>query len=86
MWQYEGPLDATRMSQEELSKEELDDRVRSITSIKAAEPCQLDGPVSPFSSNNPLLEVSLFALIFEFCHLFLLVSMPVLNISFSAYV
>ena len=38
MWQYEGVLDSSRMSQEELSKNELVTHVRSITSIKASDP------------------------------------------------
>ena len=59
MWQYEGAHDASRMSPDELSKNELDTHVRSITSIKATDPCNLDCPVTPYGADNPLLEVSL---------------------------
>ena len=60
MWQYEGPLDSTRMNQEELSKNELIAHVRSITSTKASEPCNVDCPVVPYGAEKPLTEVSKF--------------------------
>ena len=71
MWQYEGAHDASRMSPDELSKNELDTDVRSITSIKATDPCNLDCPVTPYGADNPLLEVSLAFMYFlssGFCH------------------
>ena len=58
MWQYEGVLDSSRMSQEELSKNELVTHVRSITSLKASDPCNVDCPVTPYGVDNPLPEVS----------------------------
>ena len=58
MWQYEGVLDSSRMSQEELSKNELVTHVRSITSIKASDPCNVNFPVTLYGVDNPLPEVS----------------------------
>ena len=58
MWEYEGALDATRMSKEELSKNELVSHVRSITSTKSSEPCNVDCPVDPYGAEKPLPEVS----------------------------
>ena len=58
MWEYEGALDATRMSKEELSKSELVSHVRSITSTKSSEPCNVDCPVTPYGPDKSLEEVS----------------------------
>ena len=58
MWEYEGALDATRMSKEELSKSELVSHVRFITSTKSSEPCNVDCPIDPYRAEKPLLEVS----------------------------
>jgi len=58
MWQYEGPLDSTRMNKEELSRSELVAHVRSITSTKSSEPCNVDCPVTPYGAEKPLPEVS----------------------------
>ena len=57
MWQYEGPNDATRMSPEELSRNELLAHVRSITNLTAADPCNVDCSITPYGMENPLLEV-----------------------------
>ena len=58
MWEYEGALDATRMSKEELSKSELVSNVRSITSTKSSEPCNVDCPVTSYGPDRPLEEVT----------------------------
>ena len=57
MWQYEGAHDYTRMSPEELSKNELLAHVRSITNLTAADPCNVDCPIAPYGLENPLLQV-----------------------------
>ena len=67
MWQYEGMLDSSRMSQEELSKNELVAHVRSITSIKSSDPCNADCPVTPYGPDKPLPEVS--TTVCVICHL-----------------
>ena len=58
MWHYEGVLDSSRMNQEELSKNELVAHVRSITSIKSSDPCNVDCPVTPYGTDRPFPEVS----------------------------
>jgi hypothetical protein len=59
MWAYEGASDSTRMSPEELSRNELVTHVRHITSLTTADPCNIDCPVTPYGAENPLLEVCL---------------------------
>jgi Putative gypsy type transposon len=60
MWEYEGAGDATRMSPEELSRSEVVAHVRSITNLKADDPCQIDTSVDPYGLENPLPEVCMF--------------------------
>ena len=59
MWRYEGPLDATRMSNVELSPNELDAHVKYITSIKADEVIDFNSSIAPFGLENALPEVSI---------------------------
>lgn len=49
MWAREG---------EELDDEEVESKVRSITSLRAADPCNVKCPVEPYGPKNPLPEVS----------------------------
>ena len=58
MWEYEGALNVTRMNKDELSKSELVSHVRSITSTKSSEPCNVECPVIPYGAERPLEEVS----------------------------
>ena len=58
MWAYEGVQDSSRMSTEELSKNELVAHVRSITSLRSSDPCNVDCPVTPYGAEKPLEEVS----------------------------
>jgi hypothetical protein len=57
MWQYEGPLDTSRMSAVELSEKELGALVKKITSIKASEKLNLKFSHVPYGPNNALPEV-----------------------------
>ena len=59
MWRYEGPLDATRMSNVELSPNELDAHVKYITSIKADEVIDFNSSVAPFGLENALPAVNI---------------------------
>ena len=55
MWEYSGPKDVTRTKADELSRDEFDTRIRTITNIVGEET-----PVhaaQPFTSDNPPTEV-----------------------------
>ena len=57
MWEFEGAGDSTRMSSEELSRNELVNHVRHITSLTTSDKCDVDCPIEPYGLENPLLEV-----------------------------
>ena len=63
MWAYEGAHDATRLSDVELSANELDTLVKSVTSYTAEATVDYAFAIDPFSLENPLSEVSSFSLI-----------------------
>ena len=58
MWEFQGVNDPTRLSEEEPSKKEVETRVRSLTTLKASDSCDLDQPVAPLDATNKLPEVS----------------------------
>ena len=58
MWAYEGTHDATRISAVELSANELDTLVKSVTSYTAEATFNYACATDPFSWENPLPEVS----------------------------
>ena len=58
MWEVQGVNDPTRLSSAVLSDEEVMQKVRAITSLRAADPCNVKCPVVPYGSENPLPEVS----------------------------
>jgi len=60
MWQYEGPLDSTRMSQVELSEKELGAQVKKITTIKNSTKIDLSFKVLPYGPGNAFPEVCIF--------------------------
>jgi len=70
MWEYEGASDSTRMSPEELSRNELLSHVRSITNLTQDKPCNVDCPVAAYGLENPLLEVRMLCIMLAFrsCH------------------
>lgn len=56
MWGYEGPLDPTRTRKEDLSNDELESRVRAITTLKIDDPCTGRPPVAPYGEGKDLSE------------------------------
>jgi hypothetical protein len=60
MWAYSGASDPTRVRNEELSTNELEDNVRAITKIKASDPCDAIPPVAPFEASNAPTMVNFF--------------------------
>ena len=60
MWAYEGAHDATRISVVELSANELDTLVKSVTSYTAEATVNYAFATDPFSLENPLHAVSSF--------------------------
>ena len=59
MWEFEGAGDSTRMSPEELSRNELVNHVRHITNLTTGDKCDVDCPIEPYGAENPLPEVCL---------------------------
>ena len=57
MWADEGPSDPNRMFASELSDEEVVQKVKSITSLRAADPCNVKCPTIPYGADNRLPEV-----------------------------
>ena len=60
MWADEGPSDPSRMFSTELSNEEVVQKVKSITSLRAADPCNVNCPITPYGVENRLPEVIFF--------------------------
>ena len=58
MWMYAGLQDPSRTSAEEISVEELEMRVRQITNLKRDDSFVESTAATPFSSENPLPEVT----------------------------
>ena len=52
-----------RESGDELDDEEVESKVRSITSLRAADTCSVKCPVEPYGPNNPVPEVSVLNLV-----------------------
>ena len=59
LYEYAGAADATRVSAEELSAGEVEARVCALTMLKVGETHIFDPRVAPFSSENPVPEVTL---------------------------
>ena len=59
LYEYAGAADTTRVSAEELSAGEVEARVCALTMLKVGETHAFDPPVTPFSAENPVPEVSL---------------------------
>ena len=59
MWADEGPSDPSRMFAGELTDEEVVQKVKSITSLRAADPCNVNCPVTPYRVDNRLPEVKI---------------------------
>ena len=59
LFEYIGTADTTRVSTEELSAGEVEARVFALTMLKVGEAHSFDPPVTPFSAENPMPEVSL---------------------------
>ena len=57
MWEDDGPSDPSRTSSAVLSDEEVVKKVKAITSLRAADACNIDCPVTPDGVNNRLPEV-----------------------------
>ena len=57
MWADEGPSDPSRMSSTVLMDEEVVQKVKSITSLRAADPSNVNCPVIPYGVDNRLPEV-----------------------------
>ena len=55
----------------ELDDDAVESKVRSITSLRAADPCNVKCPVEPYGPNNPVPEVSFVCFV-----LYLLLSNP----------
>ena len=58
MWMYSGSSDPTRTRGDELSRDELETRIRAITSKRAGDPCDESSPVEPFGEFNAPTKVS----------------------------
>src|SRR5664279_4755347 len=59
MWEYVGSSDPTRTREDELSRDELETRVRAITKLKANDPCHVKPPVAPFGEGRAPTEVGI---------------------------
>ena len=57
LWADEGPSDPNRMFEGDLEDDEVEKKVKSITSLRVADPCNVKCPVTPYGAENPLPEV-----------------------------
>ena len=57
MWGYIGASDPTRSRAVELSDGEAEKLVRGLTKLTDEEPCEMNSPVAPYETSNPLPEV-----------------------------
>ena len=81
MWTYKGASDTSRLRPEELSKNELESCLRSISKVKDSELIDLTPAVLPFCATNPPTMVSrkflpLFCLFRSDCFSLLLLIFP----------
>ena len=58
MWADEGPSDPNRMFARDLPDDEVVQKVKSITSLRVADPCNVKCPITPFGADNRLPEVT----------------------------
>ena len=58
LWAYGGASDSTRSRAVELSDAEAEKLVRSLTKLTDEDPCEMNSPVPPYETSNPLLEVT----------------------------
>ena len=58
MWGYSGASDPTRSRAVELSDAEAEKLVRSLTKLTDEDPCEMNSPVPPYETSNPLPEVT----------------------------
>jgi hypothetical protein len=58
LWAYSGVSDPTRSRAVELSDAEAEKLVRSLTKLTDEEPCEMNSPVAPYETSNPLPEVT----------------------------
>ena len=61
MWAYKGANDTNRLRVEELSKNELESCLRSITRVKDSDPIDSNPVVLPFSAANQPTAVIIFS-------------------------
>lgn len=54
MWEDQGPSDPTRMSSDELNDEEVVQKVKAITSLRAADSCNVNCPITPYGVGRRL--------------------------------
>ena len=54
MWADEGPSDPSRMFSSELTDEEVVQKVNLITSLRAADLCNVNCPITPYGVDNRL--------------------------------
>ena len=60
MWANEGPSDPSRMSSTELTDKEVVQKVKAIMSLRAADPCNVGCPITPYGMDKQLPKVSNF--------------------------
>ena len=51
----------------QLDDEEVEFKVRSITSLRAADPCNVKCPIAAYGATNPVPEVSFYLVFFHSC-------------------
>lgn len=56
LWEYSGASDPTRSRAVELSDAEAEKLVRGLTKLTDEEPCEMNSPVAPYETSNPLPE------------------------------
>jgi hypothetical protein len=66
IWDYTGHPDSTRFSSDELREAEIDDGVRSITSLKKKSTVPKNFGTEAFSKSNPRTEVRAFCSLIKF--------------------
>ena len=72
---HDHPMWARDAGGDELDDDAVESKVRSITSLRAADPCNVKCPVKPYGPDNPVPEVRfpcfVFCLLSFFCRIFL---------------
>ena len=58
MWADEGPSDPNRMFEGDLPDDEVVQKVKSITSLRVADPCNVKCPITPYGADNRLPKVT----------------------------